>query len=184
MEDIKNRLGNKKYIFFEQLSNYLNVELLFFGSIKRFDYFDNSSDIDIIIIDDNVNSLLFKIKNYLHLNNSSIKKIYQQYTVHDKGIIDGYKIKYEDKENDIMFDLLIYDEKYRNKVEKNIDDINFLPLYMIIILYILKYLYYKLCIMSKSLYVYLKCHLFYCYFNGEYRFYKKELSPVIMVDLQ
>ena len=48
-------------------------------------------------------------------------------------------VKYN--ENNIEFDLLVYDDKYRKVVLQNIYDINNLPLYMITILYILKILY-------------------------------------------
>jgi len=182
MEEIKDRLGEYKYNFFKDLQNYLDVELHFFGSIKRSDFFKNSSDIDIIIITDNVNSVMSKVQNYLQISKSSIQKIYQQHSVYDKGIVTGYKIKYDNEEKNIAFDLLIYDEKYRSSVMKNINDINFLPLYMVIVLYILKLLHYTLYLIPKSLYVYLKCFLFYCYFNKEFRYYKKEYAVVVVLD--
>ena len=180
MEDIKERLGEYKYNFFTNLQNYLETELYFFGSIKRFDYISNSSDIDIIVITDNVKSMLSKIQSYLNVNKDNTQKIFQQYNANDRGIITGYKIKYN--ENDIEFDLLIYDDKFRNAVLQNINDINNLPLYMIIILYILKILYYKLHFISKKIYNNLKCYLFVCYFNGELRYYNKERAQVIMLD--
>jgi predicted nucleotidyltransferase len=182
MEEIKDRLGEYKYHFFKDLQNYLDVELHFFGSIKRSDFFKNSSDIDIIIITDNVNSIMSKVQNYLQISKSSIQKIYQQHSVYDKGIVTGYKIKYDNEEKKIAFDLLIYDEKYRSTVLKNINDINFLPLYMVVLLYILKVLHYTLYLIPKSLYVYLKCFLFYCYFNKELRYYKKEYAVVVVLD--
>jgi predicted nucleotidyltransferase len=182
MEDIRDRLGEYKYSFFINLQNYLDTELHFFGSIKRNDFFENASDIDIIIVTDNVKSILFKAQNYLNIDKSTVQKIFQQYSVHDKGIITGYKIKYENKDEGISFDLLIYDEIYRKDVIKNIDDINNLPLYMVIILCIIKILYYKLHFISKSMYLYLKSSLFFCYFNKEFYYYKKENSILIMVD--
>jgi len=182
MEEIKDRLGDFKYNFLYNLQNYIDTQLLFFGSIKRFDFFKNSSDIDIVIISDNIKSLLHKIQNYLHIDKNSIKKIIQQHSIYDKGFIPGYKIKYEDNENNIAFDLLIYDEKYREKVIKYINNMNFLPFYMIIILYILKFLHYILYIIPKSAYIYLKTSIFYCYNNTGFYLYKKELYPVIMID--
>jgi predicted nucleotidyltransferase len=179
MEDIKDRLGDYKYIFFTNLQNYLETELYFFGSIKRVDYISNSSDIDIVVITDNVKSMLSKIQNYLNVSKDKTKKIFQQHTVYDKEVITGYKIKYN--ENDIEFDLLIYDDKFRKAVLQNIYDINNLPLYMIIILYILKMLYYKLHFISKQIYNDLKCNIFGCYFN-EVKYYNKENSPVIVLD--
>ena len=150
MEDIKDRLGEYKYIFFTKLQNYLETELYFYGSIKRFDYISNSSDIDIIVITDNVKSMLSKIQTYLVVGKDKTQKIFQQHSVYDKGIITGYKIKYKNYENNIEFDLLIYDEKYRNVVLQNIYDINNLPFYIITILYILKMLYYKLKLISRN----------------------------------
>ena len=180
MEDIKDRLGEYKYNFFTNLQNYLETELYFFGSIKRVDYFSNSSDIDIIVITDNVKSMLSKIQSYLNVNKDNTQKIFQQYNVNDKGIITGYKIKYN--ENDIEFDLLIYDDKFRNAVLQNINDINNLPFYIITILYLLKILYYKIHLISRNIYNKLKCHLFACYFNGELVYYDKEHAQVIMLD--
>ena len=180
MEDIKDRLGEYKYNFFNSLQNYLETELYFYGSIKRFDYISNSSDIDIIVITDNVKSMLSKIQTYLNVSKDKTQKIFQQYSVYDKEVITGYKIKYN--ENNIEFDLLVYDDKYRKVVLQNIYDINNLPLYMITILYILKILYYKLHIISRRIYNNLKCHLFACYFNGELRYYNIDKAQVIMLD--
>lgn len=181
MEDIRDRLGEYKYNYFNSLQNYLETELYFFGSIKRVDYISNASDIDIIVITDNVKSMLSKIQTYLNISKDNTQKMFQQYTVNDKGIITGYKIKYN--KNDIEFDLLIYDDKFRKAVLQNINDINNLPLYMIIILYILKILYYKLHFISKQIYNGLKCNIFGCYFNGKLRYYNKDnAATVTMLD--
>ena len=180
MEDIKDRLGEYKYNYFTNLQNYLETELYFFGSIKRVDYITNSSDIDIIVITDNVKSMLSKIQTYLNVSKDKTQKIFQQYSVYDKEVVTGYKIKYN--ENNIEFDLLVYDDKYRKVVLQNIYDINNLPLYMITILYILKILYYKLHLISRRIYNNLKCHLFACYFNGELRYYNIDKAQVIMLD--
>ena len=182
MEDIKDRLGEYKYNFFNNLQNYLDTELYFYGSIKRFDYISNSSDIDIIVITDNVKSILSKTQTYLNISKDKTQTIFQQHTVYDKGIITGYKLKYQKDENGLEFDLLIYDEKYRNIVLKNIYGINNLPLYMITILYIIKILYYKLNLISRRIYINFKNSLFACYFNGELRYNNRETAQVIMLD--
>ena len=182
MEEIKYRLGEYKYEFFSKMQNYLNTELIFFGSIKRSDYFKNYSDIDIAIITDNASSLLPKIQNYLNIKNSSIKKIYQKFTEKSRIVITGYKIKYEDKVNNLTFDLLVYDEKYKNIVMENIIAINDLPLFIIIILSILKFIYYNLKLMSKSYYLYLKNSIFYMYFNKKLSIYNKDFITTISVD--
>ena len=156
MEDIKDRLGEYKYNFFTELQNYLETELYFYGSIKRVDYIANSSDVDISIITDNVKSMLSKIQTYLVVGKDKTQKIFQQHSVYDKGIITGYKIKYYNDENNIEFDLLVYDEKNRKAVLQNIYDINNFPLYIIIPVYILKILYYKLYLISRRIYIDLK----------------------------
>jgi predicted nucleotidyltransferase len=181
MEDIKDRLGTYKYNYFNNLQNYLETELHFFGSIKRVDYISNSSDIDIIIITDNLKSMLSKIQFYLDINKDEIQKLFQQFSIYDKGIIIGYKIKYKNTENNMEFDLIIYDEKYRKPVLQNIYDINNFPLQVIIPLYILKIIFYKLQLISKLIYNKLKNNLFDCYFNGV-RYYNKQNALTIIFD--
>ena len=99
MEEIKHRLGDYKYYFFKNLQNYLDTELLFYGSIKREDYFENASDVDITIINDNVSSILSKLTNYLYIDKSNIKQIYQKFTEKSTILVSGYKLKYDNKEN-------------------------------------------------------------------------------------
>ena len=124
MEDIKDRLGDYRYNYFSNLQKYLDTELYFYGSIKRSDYFQKGSDIDITVITDNVHSTLSKLQNYLNIKKTEIKKIYQKFYIRSKSIVVGYKIKYEDKERNFSFDILIYDEKYRKSVIENLNDIN------------------------------------------------------------
>ena len=182
MEEIKDRLVNYKYNFFTNLQNYLGVDLIFFGSIKRSDFFANSSDVDIAIITDNISSTLSKLKQILNISNKNIKKIYQKYTEKSGEIVIGYKIKFEDKDNNLSFDILLYDEKYRNSVQQNLDDVNNLPLYMIVILCFVKFLYYKLNLITKDFYMYFKSSLFYMYLNKKIGCYNKTLTSTVILD--
>ena len=108
MEEIKDRLGEYKYNFFKNLQNYLETELIFFGSVKRLDYFKDSSDLDIKVITDNVSNVLSRVKNYLHINESDVKKVYQNFKEFSSDLLIGHKIKYTDIENNLSFDILIY----------------------------------------------------------------------------
>ena len=44
MDDIKNRLTDFKYNFLSEMKEYLETDLLFYGSIKRLDYFETNSE--------------------------------------------------------------------------------------------------------------------------------------------
>lgn len=182
MEDIKDKLGDYKYNYFKNLQTYLDTNLYFYGSIKRYDYFQNASDVDITVISDNINSTLTKLQNYLDIKRTDIKKIYQKFYIRSKTIVVGYKIKYEDKKHNFSFDILIYDEKYRKTVLENLNDINNLPEYMIVILIIIKMLYYSLGIISKDIYVYLKNSIFHMYFNNTICIYNKKKNTTIILD--
>ena len=182
MEEIKDRLGEYKYNFFVNFQNYLDTELIFYGSIKRADYFQKSSDVDITIITENVSSMISKIRNYLHIDKSQIKKIYQKFTENSHTVVSGYKIKYKDSKNNVVFDILVYDEKYMEPVMKNINDINTLPMYMVIILCILKVFYYNLNLIPRDIFLYLKNFIFYTYFNKKIDIYNKNTSTTIVLD--
>ena len=182
MEDIKDRLGEYRYNYFKNLQNYLDTDLYFYGSIKRYDYFEKGSDVDITVITDNVNSTLSKLKNYLNSKKSDVKKIYQKFYENPNKVVVGYKIKYEDDKNKLNFDISIYDEKYRDIMIKNMDTINNLPLYIIFLLVILKAIYYNLSLISKESYLQVKNCIFTSYFSKKIIFYNKSLSTTIILD--
>ena len=65
METIKYKLSKKKTEFLQNMQEYLNTKLYFFGSIQRADYIDNVSDIDVCIFTDNMDSTLLSLQQYL-----------------------------------------------------------------------------------------------------------------------
>ena len=182
MEDIKPRISEYKYNFFTSLQNYLEKELIFYGSIKRYDYFKESSDIDITVITDNTKSTLSKLQNYLKVQKGKIQKLIQKFSYPDTNIINGYKIKYKDIENDIIFDILIYDEKYKIPVMNNINKINNLPTYMIMLMCIIKYLYYILHIITKDMFLDIKNFILTWYFTNKLNFDNKNYMSTIFLD--
>jgi predicted nucleotidyltransferase len=165
MEELRDKLGSYKYNFFKNLQNYLDTELLFYGSINRFDYFQNMSDVDMAVITDNPSNLLARIKNFFDKDKMTISKTCQHLKEVSNTLIKGHKIKYEDAENNISCDIFIYDEKYKDLVLKHINNQNNYPLYMIILLYILKTIYYRLSLISNEMFVYLKNKLIDIYNN-------------------
>ena len=159
MDDIKNRLTDYKYNFLLNMKEYLDTDFMFYGSIKRLDYIENNSDIDIAILTDNPSSMLAKIKNYLNIKNTKIRKIYQTFN-NTSSLINGYKFTYNDNENNWGFDVVIYDEIYRDIIIKDIYYINNLSFLITITLYILKVLYYKLHLISKTTFLETKTKIF------------------------
>jgi predicted nucleotidyltransferase len=147
MEDIRQKIGDDNYYFLNSLQEHIGNELLFFGSIKRCDFIQENSDVDIAIISDNVNSTLKKLQNFLGLHDNKIRKIIQKIP-NKNSVIYGYKTNCE--RDDISLEIVIYDEKYRKDIMVHIDKINNLPFYILFPLMVIKIFYYKLHIISKD----------------------------------
>lgn len=155
IEQIKDKLSDYDYKFLTNLQRYIDTELIFFGSIKRCDFFMGKSDIDIAIITDNVESVKKKLQNYLNIGKSKIKRSMQKIP-NSQNVVYGYKINYDDEENHLYLEIIIYDEQYRNFIINNIDRTNNLPFYITIIYFILKFLTYYLPIFSVDILKYCK----------------------------
>ena len=74
METIKNKIPDTTKQFFDELSDYLNTKLLFFGSVQRSDYFPGESDIDVDIFTDNPSRIINQIQNYLNIDKKTTIK--------------------------------------------------------------------------------------------------------------
>jgi predicted nucleotidyltransferase len=164
MEDIKERLSEQNYHFLKKFQEYIGSELIFFGSIKRCDFLQKYSDIDIAIISDNVENTLAKLKNFLNMDNQKIRKIFQKFP-NTSNIVYGYKTNYNDVNNDLSLEIILYDEKYRTHVINSVNNINNFPFYVTYILFIIKILYYKLNVISDKLFKYIKQLLMENYLN-------------------
>jgi len=166
MEEIKHRLTEQNYHFLKKFQEYIGSELIFFGSIKRCDFLQKYSDIDIAIISDNVENTLVKLKNFLNMDNQKIRKIFQKFP-NTNNIVHGYKTNYNDINNDLSLEIILYDEKYRTQVINSVNDINNFPFYITYILFIIKILYYKLNMISDKLFKYIKQFLMENYLNQQ-----------------
>jgi len=155
IEKIKNNLTDYDYQFLTNLQRYIDTELIFFGSIKRCDFFIGKSDIDIAIITDNVESVKKKLQNYLNIGKSRVKKSMQKIPNSNK-LVYGYKINYDDEENNLYLEIIIYDEQYRSFIINNIEKTTNLPFYITIIYFILKFLTYYLMILPNDVLKYCK----------------------------
>jgi hypothetical protein len=155
MENTKNKLPENVNVFFNKLSDYLDTKLLFYGSVQRGDYFPGSSDIDVDIFTDNVNSTVTKMQHFLYTKKKDFKKIVWRIGSTGK-MVYGYKIMYKNPEINLTAEFSIYDSKYKKQVLEQHLKKTIVPFYVSILLFIIKKLYYDMHIISSSWYRYLK----------------------------
>lgn len=155
METTHNKISPYATKFFDRLSQYLDTKLYFYGSVQRGDYFPNSSDIDVDIFTDNESSTILQMQNFLKVPRTEFKRIV--YRLHRTNeLVTGYKIKYKSPRNNFEVEFSIYNERFKRHVLEEHRFKTVLPWYVAWLLYILKFVYYKLCILPKSAYIYLK----------------------------
>lgn len=155
METTKNEMSPYAKNFFYKLSNYLDNKFYFYGSIQRFDYFPKHSDIDADLFTDNEQSTILKIQHFLGKQKTDFKKFI--YRLHKSNkLVQGYKIKHKDYENNFNTEIAIYNEKYKDAVLLEHNFKNELPFFVTILIITLKFIYYNLKIIPSNLYKYLK----------------------------
>lgn len=155
MDDIKHKMPLNKQIFFTNLENYLGTPLYYFGSVKRYDYSPNNSDIDAILFTNNEASSISQLQNWFQVSTSEFKTTVN-YLPTSNQIAHGHKYTYKNKTQNISTDILIYNVKYEELLKKDtLSKIN-VPVYITIIWLIFKFLRYQVGILSKPMYVYLK----------------------------
>jgi hypothetical protein len=155
METTKNPMTEYEKQFFNKLAQYLDTKLYFYGSIQRSDYFPGSSDIDVDIFTDNMNSTISKMQHFFHVERSKFKKfVYKLHT--SNKVVHGYKFKYKKPESRLQIEFSIYDENYKENVLLEHTSKSVLPFYISYLLIVLKFFYYQLNIIPKEYYKYLK----------------------------
>ena len=158
MEFTKNKLSNYEEYFFNKLKLFIDKPIYFYGSIQRYDYFPQLSDIDIDIFSDNIDSTLNKLAVFFDANKHDFKKIFYKMDKTNK-LISGYKYKYIDTINSLTVELSMYDEKYKQDILKeHISKFN-MPYYINFILIILKVFHYNLGILPIYYYSLMKKYL-------------------------
>lgn len=153
METTKHDLPNNIKIFFNQLSEYLDTKMLYFGSIQRTDYIVGKSDIDVDIFTDNEYSIISKMQHFLHVSKKEFKKIVWE--IHS-NVIYGYKLKYKNIADNINVEFSIYNEKFKQQILNEHIKKFVLPLHISCLLYILKIFYYQIPIIPNKTYSTLK----------------------------
>jgi len=166
MEEIKYRLTEQNYHFLKKFQEYIGNELILFGSIKRYDFLQKYSDIDIAIISDNIENTLVRLKNFLNIDKKKIRKLFQKLP-NTNNIIHGYKINYDNIDNDLSLEIILYDEKYREQIINSVNDSINIPFFISYILFIIKLLHYKLNIISNETLKYIKRCIMENYLNQQ-----------------
>jgi hypothetical protein len=165
MEKVNKKLTENQKYFFDNLTNYINEDIYFYGSILRSDFIRGKSDIDIDIFSSNETSTIYKICNLLNLNKNCFKKIVYKI---DKTVAYGYKGKYKNINEGIEVEISIYNDKYKNIVLNDHYNDYSLPFYIIIALMIIKFLFYNLQLIPKK--IYKRCKRFLMNKNDELKF--------------
>ena len=150
MTKTKNKLPESTNNLLNNLSEYLQTTLYFYGSVQRGDYFPGYSDIDIDIFTSNEKSTINILSNYLQIDKKKFKKVIWKNS--NNQIIYGYKKYYKNESLNIKIEFSIYNEKYKKDVLELHECKTNLPLHIVISLYLLKFCYYKLHLINSKMY--------------------------------
>ena len=153
MENTRNKLTPEQSNFFNELSNYLDTKLFYYGSVQRPDYIPGKSDIDVDIFTDNESSTISKLQHFLHIDKTKIKRVLWKMRK-NKKLTTGHKINY--KNSILIAEFAIYNEKYKPYILEEHNSKVSLPFYSTWILNLLKILHYQLQLLPNSYYIFLK----------------------------
>ena len=172
MEDIKNKMPIHKRQFFSNLERYLDTPLYYFGSIRRYDYDPDNSDVDAILFTNNEASSISQLQNWFHVSKNNFKKIVH-FLPESKRIVYGHKLTYHNAKLNISTDILIYNVKDEDTIKRD-DKLRIdMPIFMVTIMIILKFLHHQVGILPQWAYIYFKRILMDISDDGIY-FWKKQ----------
>ena len=155
MNELRYTLPNKIQKMVNNIKKYLDTELYYYGSILRSDYIPEQSDIDMVIFTDNEYSTISKLQHVLHVKRDEFKKVIWKL---NNDYIYGYKIRIPGSEPEV--EIAIYNTDFKEiLLEEFLAPIKSAPILVVICLYILKFLYYRLHLMSRNNYARLKRYI-------------------------
>lgn len=153
MESTKNKLSPQTQMFFAKLSNYLDTQLYFYGSVQRDDYMEGKSDIDVDIFTSDEKGIMLKLQSFLNIPQTEFKRVvYRMHTTN--GIVYGHKVKYN--RGGINAELSVYNERDKDQVLMEHRSKSELPWMVYFLLVILKFVYYRLGLLPTRIYMYWK----------------------------
>lgn len=132
--------------FFYRMENYIETDIIFYGSATRDDYVPGKSDIDAAIFTDNEYSIMSKLQHFLHVKKSAFDKIVWKL---NGKMIYGYKIKIDN----INAEIAIYNTEFKKiLLEEYSRPFKNKTILTTIAIYILKLFYYQYPIISTKFY--------------------------------
>jgi hypothetical protein len=149
MDKSKTKLTENQRQFFDSMTIAIDKPVYFYGSINRPDYIPGKSDIDVDIFTDNENSTLKLLSNFLDVTQHEIKKTVIKINTE---VIYGHKVQYEDIDKGINVEMSIFNDDYKQTVLTDHNKNQCLPIYITIVLVIVKYMFYNLEIITKKQY--------------------------------
>ena len=155
MNNVRDDLPENVKKFFNNLSNYLDTELYFYGSVNRPDYVHGQSDIDVAVFTDNEYSVMSKLQHFLKVKKNDFEKVLWKL---NGKMIYGFKIKCDNL--NMNGEIAIYNNYFKEHLMDEFRKTNTVPWYALILLQILKTCYYTFPLISKKNYSYLKRVIF------------------------
>lgn len=155
METTKNKIPDSAKLFFDNMSEYLDTKLLYFGSVQRSDYFPGKSDIDIDIFTDNVESTIYKMQKLMKQPREKFKKIVWRLRFNGR-MVRGFKARYEDPNGEFTAEFSIYNNKFKDDILLVHLGKTVIPFYVTWLLVILKTLHYRVGVIEMTTFNYLK----------------------------
>lgn len=157
MDKLKDDIPDNVKLFFTNLSNVLDNDLYFYGSVQRVDYVHGLSDIDVGILTDNEYSIMKKLQYYLNIDKNDFFKVAWKIK---NNYVYGYKVRYKNKKENIRAEFAIFNNKFRDLIWKEHLNTLYVPFYGIIMLYILKLFYYTLGLIDRKTFQTIKRYIF------------------------
>jgi hypothetical protein len=109
----------------------------------------------VAIFSDNIKSTITKIQSFLNVDRNDFKSFVWRLN-YDNSLVKGYKIMYREPEHNLVVEISVYDEKYKEGILNEHNGKRELPFYATCALVIIKYLFYQFNIIPPEWYIYLK----------------------------
>lgn len=165
-----NKMTESQIEFIQKLKANVSQDLHIYGSITRFDYIPQKSDIDLDIFSENIPSTISTLCAILDIPKEKIKSIILKL---NEIVVKGHKLSYKNPIDNSAFEISIYNSKDKLLILDDHKTDDRMPFYIVGILFVIKFLYYIVGILPNS--VYKRCKQFLMNNNDELKFIQTDL---------